>query len=218
MCVIRGVFSITFRKRFPCIWDPIARVVQPHQWAPDGYECMWLWIMRMALRSVEVATCIVPVLSEHLIPLVAIALLRFHHTVLPKSFAWQIFHPPQIPLHCRNIHWNNCPCGNDHHIGSIAWERRGHLSLKYCVLKAVYRTAMIYYLEIFTNITTYFHQRNLSHIFLCIYIQDAALVNTLYWSGFDKDTTAVIHMSLGVCQRTAKCEVNSSPLRYSSLF
>ena len=53
------------------------------------------------------------------------------------------------------------------------------------------------------------------------YIQDVALVslaNVLYRSGFDKDATAVIHMSLEVCQRTAKCEVNSSPQRYSSLF
>ena len=45
------------------------------------------------------------------------------------------------------------------------------------------------------------------------YIQDVALVslaNVLYRSGFDKDATAVIHMSLEVCQRTSTCEVNSS--------
>ena len=44
-----------------------------------------------------------------------------------------------------------------------------------------------------------------------------SLANVLYRSGFDKDATAVIHMSLEVCQRTAKCEVNGSPLRVAPI-
>ena len=179
--------------------------------------CAWLW-MRMALLSVEVATWIVLVLSEHLIPLVAIVLLRFHHTVLPKCFAEQIFHPPQIPLHCRNIQWNNCPCGNDHHrpycmgkertlkFWNIVFWKQCTVQLRFITWKFSPISPPIFTSEIYPI------------YFLCIYIQDVALVNILYWSGFDKDTTAVIHMSLGVCQRTAKCVVNSSPLRYSSLF
>ena len=51
-------------------------------------------------------------------------------------------------------------------------------------------------------------------------MQDVALVslaNVLYRSGFDKDATAVIHMSLEVCQRTSICEVNSSNQRVANL-
>ena len=58
----------------------------------------------------------------------------------------------------------------------------------------------------------------LHNIFVCTFymhhiMQDVALVslaNVLYRSGYDKDATAVIHMSLEVCQRTATCEVNSA--------
>ena len=58
-------------------------------------------------------------------------------------------------------------------------------------------------------------------LFFSIYImQDVALIslaNVLYQSGFDKDTTAVIHMSLEVCQRTSSCEINSSTQRVANL-